>query len=71
MGLESVILKSERERKILYDLTYIGDLKHKRKFKTRSSQMQETDWGLPEVRGWGEEKRGNRVKGTSFQVYEK
>lgn len=33
--------------------------------------MQETDWWLPELRGWEEEKRGNGVKGTCFQVYEK
>ena len=50
-----------RERQTPYDLTYMWNLKQKQKL---SSNVQRTDWWLPEVQGGLNGWRGS--KGTNF-----
>ena len=50
MNLEGIMLTEISQRKkILYDLTFMWNLKTKQK----ASQAQRTDWRLPEVGGGG------------------
>ena len=62
---------SGRERQILHDLIFIYDLKTPKKQKTLSSQIQRTDWWLPEAGGEGWVKWMKVVKGTNFQLQKK
>ena len=67
--------KLEQEKQIPYDFTYMWNLKKQmnQNIKTETdSQIQRTNWWLPEVRrvrdGWN---RGRRLGGTNFQLYNK
>ena len=45
--------KSDRERQILYDLTYMWNLKKTKTKNQQNSQLQRKGWWLPEVREVG------------------
>ena len=69
-GIQHNVKKSEKD-KYCYDLTYIQNLKAKLKQKPTdnekpSSQIEKTDWWLPEM---GSGQNGQRKsKGTNFQL---
>ena len=61
MELEIIILsKSERERQILYDITYMWNLKYDTDelFYETETDSQRTSLWLPRVKGWGRDGPG-------------
>ena len=61
--------KSDRERQIPYDFTYMWNLRNKANKTRQDSKIQRTDWWFPVGRGiggWAEWRRGS--KGTNFQL---
>lgn len=56
---------TDRERQILYELTYMWSKK-----KKKNSQKQRVDWSLPgaRVRGWDRSNGRRWSKHTNFQL---
>ena len=65
--------KSDRERQILYDFTYIWNFKNKWTNITKQSYRYTEQTGGCQRRGvWGEERnRWGRLRGTNFQLQNK
>lgn len=60
-------MKSQRKRQTLFDLTYIVNLKNKK----RNSQIQRIDWWLLKGGGWRVGKMGEggqKVQTSSYKV---
>ena len=61
--------KSDRERQIPYDFTYMWNLKSTNKQKSPTSQIQRTDWWLVVARGVGKMGEGSqKVQTSSYKI---